>query len=385
MYEENKLKYNCYLDTAASSIPSKEVIDFFDIYMKNIYANPSSIHDPGLNARRILESSKRSFLDFLNGYKNDELIFTSCASESNSIGIQGLLRANKNYQLIVSRIEHEDILMLCDWVNETEFYNKVEYIDVDSDGFIKLNQLKYLCKKAVDKHKIPLVVIQGANSEIGVIQDLKQISYITHIFDGILFSDITQLLANSKVDVKKLGIDLCSASSQKLNCFKGAGFLYIKEGIKLQSIIFGNQGLRGGTPNVPMIGCFEKAIQSLKYDLELRIKRDWLINELLSIKGISLNGSPNKRLDNNINICIRDISINATQLVMLLSMNGFYVSAGSACSSYENKPSHVLTAIGLEDENATKSIRISINKLTTYEDLNSFIDCLKKIILIYKK
>lgn len=383
MKNKDKLKFNCYLDNAASSIPSKDVIDFFDNYMKNIYANPSSIHELGLEAKVVLENSKKNILEFLNGNPKDNLIFTSCASESNSIGIQGLLRENKNYQLIVSKIEHEDILLLCNWIDETGIYNKTEYVNVNCYGFVDLIQLKALCKKAVDNRKIPLVVIQGANSEIGVIQNLKEISRITHIFDGLLFSDITQLLVNNKVDVKKLGIDLCSASSQKLNCFKGAGFLYIKEGIKLKSVIFGNQGLRGGTPNIPMIGCMDIALHSLNYDLDLKEKRDWLIDELLYIDGIDLNGSVNRRLSNNINIHIKNISITSIQIVSLLSLKGFYVSAGSACSSHQNKPSHVLKAIGLSDELAERSIRISLNNTITYEELSSFIDCLKNIIKLY--
>lgn len=374
----------CYLDNAASSIPSEEVIDTFNYYARNVYGNSSSVHELGMESRRVLEVSKGKILNFLNGHNDDNLIFTSCASEANSIGIQGILRANKNYQLIVSKIEHEDILLLCDWIDETEYYNKVKYVEVDNNGLVDTNLLKCLCKEVVDQGNIPLVIVQGANSEIGVIQDLKEISRITHVFEGLLFSDITQLLANSKIDVSEIGIDLCTASSQKVNCIKGSGFLYAKAGIDIKSVIFGNQGIRGGTPDIPSIAAFCKAIELLKFDTELLEKRNWMIDKLFSMDNICLNGSMDKRLNNNINICITGTRLNSAQLVSLLSLNGFYVSAGSACSSHENKPSHVLKAIGLTDEQATKSIRISLNHSNDYYELEKFINCLKNIIKAYR-
>ena len=220
-----------YLDNAATTPVSKDVIDIIFTTMNEVYGNPSSLHDIGQMAKNVLEQARKTIAKKLN-CNTTEIIFTSGACESNSLAIQGFMKCH-NAVLITSAIEHKSILSLCK-DNKYETY----FVDVDNEGLIDFTQFEDYCKNAYDKGKEILVSIQGANSEIGTIQDLKRIAAIAHSYHGVVHSDITQLLPYSNIDVKKLGIDMMSASGQKIHTPKGIGVLYVKKGIQLKPLIF---------------------------------------------------------------------------------------------------------------------------------------------------
>lgn len=336
-----------YLDYAAST-PVLPQVKSKAIELLECYGNPSSIHDEGINAHNVIENTKDIISDKLNCMAS-EIYFTSGATMSNNIAIQGYLRKHPDSIFITSTIEHNDIMLISEWLKD------VVYISVDSNGYLNKSELEMVLEKNKDKNV--LCSFQMANSETGVIQDIKEISKIVHCYNGILHTDATQYIPYYEVNVAALGIDMLSMSGQKIGCIKGTGILYVKESIELSPIIFGEQGLIGGTENVIGIGCLGEAFKYIDYDISNTIcRRDEFINQLNG----ELIGSHFNRLPNNIYMMFKGVS--SEQLQYVLNESGIYVSGGSACSSYSEKPSHVVLAMGYTEDEAASCIRLTIPK-----------------------
>lgn len=366
-----------YMDTAASTMPSEAVIKCMKDNL-SIYGNPSSIHDEGEKAHKLIANATDNISNILNCSRS-EIYYTSGATMSNNLFIQGFLRAHKNAKLIISQIEHNDIIELSDYIDKQNGYKSVYRLPVDFNGFINIECLEKLLNEF--NGDCVLVCIQGANGECGSIQDIKRISKIVHSHNNMyLFSDMTQYIPYYKVDIKDLNLDGMSMSGQKIHCIKGTGLLYIKDGVQIDPLIFGEQGLIGGTENVLGISCLSVAFSELTYkNKDLIEKRDYFIDKLLEETDVELIGGRNNRLPNNIYV---KNNIGGDSMVIMLSDFNICSSAGSACSSNGNNPSHVLLAMGYSKDDAKKSIRFTIDENTTYEDIDYAIDIFQKLSCI---
>lgn len=361
-----------YLDEAATTKPKKEVLDTIYSYM-DMWYNPSSLYSPAQEAANALKSAKETVAHFLNS-EMYEVYFTSCGSESNCWAIQGFvqnrLRKGRTPSVITSVIEHKSILSCADGIGVD-----VHFIDVDTNGCIDLKALEDTLKYVISQKSGEdiLVSIQYANNEIGTIQHIHDIALIVHKYGAIFHTDAVQAFGHIPIDAKASEIDMLSASGHKIGTPKGIGILYKKEDVEISPLIYGSQmnGLRGGTENLPYIMGFAKAVELCSVDMKQKkylttIKqRDYMIGELLDKIGCKLNGQYTDRLPNNINITFNQ-NVMGEAMIYLLDLCGIYVSAGSACNSHSSVPSHVLKAIGLSDEEAVKSLRITLpDNITT--------------------
>ena len=362
-----------YMDSAASTMPSKEVIKCLNDNIE-IYGNPSSLHDEGEKAHKLITNTTEIISKMFN-CDRQEIYYTSGATMSNNAFIQGFLRAHKGAKLVISAIEHNDIIELADYIDKTIGYKFVYRIPVDSRGFLNIDCLSNLLNE-LDGDCV-LCCIQAANGECGTIQDIQKISTIVHSHKNMyLFSDMTQYIPYYPIDIKQLNLDGMSMSGQKIHCIKGTGFLYVKNGTNIDPLIFGEQGLIGGTENVLGIACLGVALENINYNNdELIKKRDYFINKI----NADIVGDLNKRLPNNIYV---KCNMNADSIVIFLSDFDVCSSAGSACSSKDTKPSHVLTAMGYSNEDARKCLRFSIDNNITYEDIDYVINIFEQLSII---
>lgn len=358
-----------YLDNAASTKPSDEVIQTLTEVI-DVYSNPSSVHDFGRAAFRIINNAREGIRKQINASQDDQLYFTSGATMSNNLFIWGFMNKHPKAALIVSEIEHKDILLLADYLKLHG--REVYYVPVYQDGRICDGVLDNICFQMKKQKKLFLCSIQTANGECGVIQDYTLISKIVHMYGGIYHSDITQYIPYYPIDISCL--DAFSMSGQKIGCIKGTGLLYIKGNIKIDPVIFGEQGLVGGTENVLGIACLGKAFECLKHDGNANMSklRDKIF-EKLSPYGRIL-GSTKYRLPNNAYMSFD------RPMVTLLSNFGIMTSAGSACAKAE--PSHVVTAMGYEEETARNAVRFSLSDKTTEEEIDATINIVKQVLWI---
>lgn len=365
-----------YMDNAASTPVKPEVLAKFNEVAENMYGNPSSMHDAGIEAYTEIENVKDLISKKIN-CEPDEIYFTSGATMSNNILIQGVLRKKPECSFITSMVEHNDIMELYDWLP----YSK-HIINVDTDGIIKLDELWKEIASCENNNKPCLISIQMANSETGVIQPIEAVSSIVHEYGGYLHVDATQYIPYYPIDVKKLNIDALSMSGQKIGGIKGSGLLYISNKMidDVSPIIFGEQGLVGGTYPTPLISSLGKAFELLNYDNdELKNKRDVLLDKLVELGG-ELIGDSNNRLINN--IYIRFPNVKGLVLQSLLNERGIYIGTGSACSSDSDKPSHVALAYGLTEEEAFECVRFTLSNDISYEDIDMTVDILKRILCL---
>ncbi len=374
-----------YLDHAATTPVDTEVLEVMQPFFSEKFGNASSLHSFGQEARQAVENSRKTAAKFLNA-KLVEIIFTSGGTESDNLAIKGIALANKDKgnHIITSNIEHPAILKPCEWLEKNGF--KVTYLDVEKNGLINPEQVE----KAISKDTI-LVSIMFANNEIGTIEPIKEIGKICKKKKIYFHTDAVQAFGKIPIDVRKMNIDLLSASSHKLYGPKGVGLLYINQDVKIEPVQHGGgheSGLRSGTENTAGIIGFSKAIEladkNMKAEAEREIKlRDRIIKEILEIEGVKLNGHPIQRLLNNVNVSIKGIEGEA--LLIRLNDKGIAVSTGSACSTKSLKPSHVLTAIGLTAEQSHGSLRITLGKDNTEQDIDYVLEQLKKIINSLRK
>lgn len=351
-----------YLDYAATAPLNHDFKDALS-FLANNYLNPSSNY--GYELKKEIELTRKLIAEMLN-VSPDEIYFTSGASEANAMAIDGFIKTYKDYYKIVSsNIEHSSIL------NNPHIY---KYIECDKDGIICAEKCNYYNS---------LYCIMHVNNEIGTIQPIKEIAKQVHSVNSYLMCDITQSFGKMEIDLRDIGVDIATASAHKIGGLKGVGFIYIRKGINISPIVYGTQedSVRGGTYNYLGIKSLMYAIASEYFRPEWNYVKElteYLMNHLLS-DDIVLNGSRNNRIYNNINICIKDLKISSEQFAYLLEEHGFLVSTGSACHSHDSKPSHVLKAIGLSDEEAAHSIRITLGKENTYEEIDEFIKVFKMI------
>lgn len=360
-----------YLDNAATTQPSREVIDAMINVMRNNWGNPSAQYTIADNARKIIEDARKLIADDI-GADPEEIIFTSGACEANSLAIQGYI-SRHNTHWWTTRMEHASIHKM----------PNAKFIENDEFGFVKFNPIFIKNLQAFQKIERPLISIGAANGEIGTIQDLKIISKAAHECNCVFHTDATQLFPEMRINVKDLGIDMMSVSAQKFNGPRGAGFLYVKKGVELNPIIYGGQEneLRGGTYNTAAIAGMAVALTSIRSSWSyIKSYRNKLLNNLLQIEDTKLNGAPvgPNRLANNINITID--GVNAEKLVTLCSMCGLYIGKGSACQSYDPQPSHVLIAIGLSKEEALNTIRITVGNNNTESDIEKASEIITKMV-----
>jgi len=374
-----------YLDYAATTPVDPVVLEEMKPYFSEKFGNASSLHSFGIEARDSLERARRSFAKFLN-CKATEIFFTSGGTESNNLAIKGVAFSNKDKgnHIITCKIEHDAVLNPCKWLEKQGF--KVTYLNVDKQGFVNLKDLE----KAITKETI-LVSIIFVNNEVGTIQNIKEIGKICKKKKIFFHTDAVQAFGKININVKKLNIDLLSASSHKLYGPKGVGLLYVNKDVKIEPLQHGGGhecGLRSGTENVVGVIGFAKAMELADKDMEKERKRqekmrDKIIDNLLKIEGVVLNGPKENRIQNNVNVSIKGIE--GESLLIRLNEKGIAVSTGSACSSKSLEPSHVLTALGISSELAHGSLRITLGKYTKEEEIDYLLESLQSIIKSLKK
>lgn len=368
-----------YLDHAAATPIDPRVLEAMLPFMKEKYGNPSSIHHLGLSAREALEQSRLSVAKILNA-TSSEIIFTSSGTESINLAIQGITKASgkEKPHIITSSIEHHAVLNTCKAIKSQDI--SVTYIKTDKFGKIAPADVE----SAINPNTV-LVSIMYANNEIGTIQSIKEIGRICKQHNILFHTDACQA-GSLELNVNNLNVDLLSLNGSKIYGPKGVGCLYIRRSLKLKPIIFGgNQeyGLRSGTENVAAIVGFAKAIalvQSEKEKNELHIKelRDFLQKKLLSIPNSKLNGHPIDRLAGNLSITFENIE--GESVVMLLDREGICASTGAACSRHDVEPSHVLLAIGLSRKEALSTLRFTLGKENTKEEIDNASIVIDKVI-----
>ena len=370
-----------YFDHAATTPVRDEVIREMIPYLGVEYGNPSSIYTLGRKNKKIIEESRLKVAKCINANLN-EIYFTSCGSESNNLALKGIMLANKEKgkHLITTKIEHPAILNTCKWLEKNGY--KVTYLNVNSDGKIDLSELKQSIRTDT-----VLISIMFANNEIGTIQPIKEIGEIAKSKGIIFHTDAVQAVGNVRIDVKELNIDSLSMSGHKIYGPKGIGCLYVKSNVKFESILHGGhqeKNKRAGTENVASIVGLGKAIDLIYRDFEMYNKkltflRDYYIEEIeKNIKDVHLNGDRIDRLPGNANFSFK--GIDAGQLLLTLDSYGICASAGSACTSGSLEPSHVLIAIGLKEQYAQGTLRMSFGKDNTKEDVEFLVKCIKNSI-----
>lgn len=369
-----------YLDNAATTCVDDEVLRAMLLYFTEKFGNASSVHVKGQEAKDALEKSRRIIAKSI-GARTHEIIFTSGGTESNNFALKGLFfwhkqnNTGKNH-IITTKIEHDCILNSCKWLEKQGA--EVTYLDVDEDGFVSLEDLR----NAIIEETIVVSVIHG-NNEIGTIQDLEAIGKICREKNVLFHTDACQSFTKVDVNVKKQNLDLVTLNSHKIHGPKGVGALYIREGIKIIPLMHGGgheKKLRSGTENISGIVGFAKAVEVVKKkDIE-RIERlrNKLIEGVLRIENVKLNGSRDKRLCNNVNVTFNNIEGEA--IGGYLENFGVCTSTGSACASHSLEPSHVLQAIGLTPVQANSSIRMTLSKYTTEEEIDFVLEKLPKIV-----
>ena len=370
-----------YFDNSATTKVDKEVLKEMLPFFEKSYGNPSSIYKLGRENKKAIEDARDKIAKVLNA-KSEEIYFTAGGSESDNTAIKGIVYANKlkGNHIITSKIEHPAVTESCKALEKEGF--EVTYVDVDENGILDIEKFK-----AAITDKTILVTIMFANNEIGTIQPIKEIGEITKNRNIYFHTDAVQAVGSLEIDVEELGIDALSLSAHKFYGPKGIGALYIKKGVKFQKYIDGGhqeRNKRAGTENVPSIVGLGKAIAMAYENLEEHNKkikelRDYYVSEVQNkIPYIRINGDIEKRLPGNSNISFRYIE--GEGLLLNLDIKGICASSGSACTSGSLDPSHVLLAIGLPHEIAHGSLRISIGKYNTKEEVNYLVESLVEIV-----
>ena len=370
-----------YFDHSATTRVDEAVIKEMIPYMEIEYGNPSSLYTLGRRAKRAVELAREKIAKEIN-CERKEIYFTSCGSESDNLAIKGLAFINKEKKnhIITSKIEHPAVINTCKSLEKEGF--EVTYLNVDKEGKISIEELE---NKITDKTF--LISIMYANNEIGTIEPIEKIGIIAKKHNIIFHTDAVQAIGNIRIDVKKLNINMLSMSAHKFYGPKGMGALYVENGIrfgKLQDGGHQEKDKRAGTENVPGIVGMGKAIE-LAYknfnDTNYKITnlRNYFVKELISkVPNIKLNGSIEDRLPGNANFSFEGIE--GEELLLKLDEKGICASSGSACSSGSSFPSHVLTSIGLNKDLAYGTLRITMGKENTKEDVNYLISNLVQIV-----
>lgn len=374
-----------YLDYASTTPVDPRVLKAMLPYFSDKFGNTMSFHEMGAEALEAVEKARETIAKIINANLS-EIIFTSSATESNNLALKGIAWANSNRgkHIIISSIEHDSVLNTANWLKTQGF--TVTQLPVDKNGLINPKDLE----KEIKKDTILVSIIHG-NNEIGTVQDIKELGKICRKNNIYFHTDAVQSFGKISIDVVKDYVDLLTLSSHKIYGPKGTGLLYIRSGISITPLLHGGgheQNLRSSTVNVPAIIGFTKAAEIChKEKLEnkkLVRLRDKLTNGIIKkIPNTKLNGDSKKRLPNNVNITFSFIE--GESLLLELNSYGIYVSTGSACSSPKLKPSNVLMALGKNAEDAHGSIRFSLGRWTTDNDINYVLKVLPDIVKRLRK
>ena len=375
-----------YLDNSATTKLAPEALDEMMPYLTEEYGNASSLHSFGRKTAAAVAASRKKIAQLI-GANSSEIYFTSGGTESDNWAVKGVAFALKNQgkHIITTEIEHPAMLETMKWLSKQGF--SVSYAKVNPEGFITLDQIKSLVRDDTI-----LISVMYANNEIGTYQPVKEIAQFARD-EGILFhTDAVQAMSTVKFDVEEMNIDLLSLSAHKFNGPKGIGALYVRRGIRLDSLVIGGhqeRNKRGGTTNTAGIVGMAKALEITNQNMQERVdkmlkQRDYFIDRVLKeIPYCSLNGSKDNRLPFNINLSFDYIE--GESILMTLDLNGIAVSSGSACSSGSLDPSHVILALKVPIEKAHGSIRFTLGHETTDEEIEYTIDKLKECVAKLRK
>ena len=375
------MKKLIYLDNAATTKTSEEVVAAMLPYFTEYYGNPSSVYEFASESKKAVSNARRTIAETLGAQEN-EIYFTSGGSEADNWALKATAEAyqSKGKHIITTKIEHHAILHTAEYLEKRGF--EITYIGVDENGVVKVDELE----KAIRPDTI-LISVMFANNEIGTIQPIKEIGEIAKKHGVLFHTDAVQAYGQLPINVDELHIDMLSSSGHKLNGPKGIGFLYIRKGVKIRSFVHGGaqeRKRRAGTENVPGIVGYGKAAEIAAKTMKERTAkeielRDHLIDRVLAeVPYTRLNGHRTNRLPNNANFSFQFVE--GESLLILLDNNGICASSGSACTSGSLDPSHVLLAIGLPHEIAHGSLRLTLSAETTMEDIDFVVDCIKQII-----
>ena len=370
-----------YADNAATTKLDADAFELMKEYLLNDYGNASQPYEFGQKCKTALRAARETIAKCI-GADPEEIYFTSCGTESDNWALIETFNAysNKGNHIITSKIEHHAILHTCQYLESKGA--RITYLDVDENGLVDPEDVeKAICDETI------LVSIMTANNEIGTIEPIREIGKVAHDHGVLFHTDAVQAFGQIPIDVNEDNIDMLSSSGHKLNGPKGIGFLYIRKGIKIRSFIHGGaqeRSRRAGTENVPGIVGYGVAAKRAKEtmtertDAEKKV-RDHLIERILNeIDHSKLNGHPEKRLPNNVNVCFEFIE--GESMLIMLDMKGIAASSGSACTSGSLDPSHVLLAIGLPHEIAHGSLRLTLSEDITMEQADYVVDSLKEIV-----
>ncbi|MGA1825288.1 MAG: cysteine desulfurase NifS [bacterium] len=369
-----------YLDNNATTMVSPEVVDAMNPFFNDLWGNPSSMHSFGGQVRSYVEEARAKVASLI-GADPEEIIFTSCGSESDNMAIRGILEsAGKPRHIITTVVEHPAVLSICSYLSSQG--HRLSKLECDTQGHFDLNQFRECIA-----NDTALVSVMWANNETGVVSPIEDMAQIAKEAGVMFHTDAVQAIGKISINVKQTPVDLLSLSGHKFHAPKGIGALYIKKGTKINPLIYGGHqesGMRAGTENVPYIvglGCAcERAAQSIENDTQrITALRDHLEAGILkACSHVRVNGDPKHRLPNTLNISFEHI--NANEIVHKLNDRGIAVSAGAACTAGSLKISHVMNAMGVPFPMARGTIRLSLSTYTTREEIDCVLEHLPRII-----
>ena len=354
-------------------------------YLKEKYGNASTVYGPGTEARKAVERARELIAETLQA-KPSEIYFTSGGSESDNWAVKNLAASykSKGRHLITSKVEHHAVLNSCEYLQKLGY--EVTYLNVDESGRISLEELSDAMREDTTA-----VSVMFANNEVGTIEPVYQIGKLAREHQVVFHTDAVQAYGQIPVSVQYYQIDLLSASAHKFHGPKGVGFLYIREGIKLPSYIHGGsqeRGKRAGTENVAGIVGMGKAAELAHRNMRIRIQREIMLRNYLmervlhEIPDARVNGHRNRRLPGNVSVSFRGVE--GASLLILMEEDGICASGGSACNTGESRISYVIEALGVPDDYAPGTVRLTLGKDTTKEEIDCAVESLKKNIGILR-
>ncbi|MDD5529467.1 MAG: cysteine desulfurase family protein [bacterium] len=372
---------NIYLDNASARPVEPRVSEFIRECLKDTFGNPSSLHSAGLEAKKIIEEARVKVAELINAENENCIIFTSGATETNNLAIKGVAFRNKEKKkrVVSSDIEHISVLNSM----KELLKNGIEFntVPVNSEGIVDIEKLSNILNSDV-----VITSVMYANSEIGTIEPVKEISETVHKMGGYFHSDATAAAGHIPIDVQKDGIDLLTLSSNDMYGPQGAGALYIKPGIKIQPVILGGgqeKGIRSGTENILAIAGMGEASKIAKKEMDEEAKRlikmrDELIDGVLKIENSYLTGHPTRRLPYQASF--RFNRIEGESILLNMDMYGIQIATGSACSSKTLEPSHTLLAIGLKHEEAHGSMVLTLGRANNTEEIPVVVKAVRETV-----